>query len=452
MYNMKKVNLNPKNKSNDGIEEFTEHANKRKHYELSEAKNTVEYIEHFLESTKHIIDRNPAKPKDYDKWTNKEQYEHIISNVKTYIPGIPDSLLFFIPAALHRGDCGRNSTDKPLWLDMDKFRRGQQFARDHFFSILFANVLSLFNIFAFADGLKPIILSQRSHTPYLAFKRYLSTTCRVQNWLLGDPWTVGTEAYKDIQVVRKMHRAMRARLCELDNKKIDIATKIPHPWCPDREIILKDFSSCPYPTVENGCLHLSVKPKGLNQADMGATQFAFIGMILLYPREFGIHVSDNDMAAFCHTWRGIGYLLGIEDQYNFCRGNLEEIKQRSHDFVELWVKSYLRQVTPEWEHMMRCVTESLTYYIGGSSFKTLLLFVTNLLNIDMPHLQSSLTFSERLHLMFYRFLFRYAMKLRLIRELLNNIMHKVLNKAVKYGPEKHKKLQTRSSQIILIQN
>lgn len=148
----------------------------------------------------------------------------------------------------------------------------------------------------------------------LSYWRYLSTICRIRNWMTGDPWTVGTRAYNDIQTVRKMHRAIRLKLLEHDNEEIDRATKIRDPWCPNRETILKDFSSCPYPTVENGCLHLLITPKGLNQADMGATQFTFVGMVLLYPHKFGIYASDEDMAAFCHTWRGIGYLLGMEDQ------------------------------------------------------------------------------------------------------------------------------------------
>lgn len=129
-----------------------------------------------------------------------------------------------------------------------------------------------------------------------------------------DPFTMGTQAYKNIQTVRRMHRAIRKKLCERDNKEIDAASKIQNPWCPDREIILEDFSSCPYPTVENGFINTVFIPKGLNQADMAATQFAFMGMIVLYPREFGVYASDEDIEAFCHTWRCIGYLLGIEDQ------------------------------------------------------------------------------------------------------------------------------------------
>ena len=90
-------------------------------------------------------------------------------------------------------------------------------------------------------------------------------------------------------------------------------------------------------------------------------------------------------------------------RYNFCNGSLKEIKQRSHDFVEFWIKFYLREVTPEWEHMLRCITESVSYLYGNNfTFEMLLLFVTDLLNIDMPRLRSTLTYFQRFNLMVLR--------------------------------------------------
>ncbi|XP_011702927.1 PREDICTED: uncharacterized protein LOC105458982 [Wasmannia auropunctata] len=159
-----------KNQSND-IDEYVKDANER--YELAEARSAVELIEHIMKHTKNIVGQNSMYPKDYDKWTNEEKYEHAIDSIKKCMPHVPDSVSFFIPAVMYRGDCGRNSTDKPLWLDMEKFQRGQKFARDHSFSIFIANALSLFVIFSSTNGLKPLIFSRQSHTPYLAYKRYV---------------------------------------------------------------------------------------------------------------------------------------------------------------------------------------------------------------------------------------------------------------------------------------
>lgn len=140
-------------------------------YELAEEKAAIKYVEHVVNVTKNIIDQHPAKPKDYEEWTDEERYEFIMANNKIYFPSIPESLMFFIRAAKHRGDCGRSSTEKPHWLDMEKFRRGQKLTQDYMPSFFVANLVSLFGIFAFEDGLKPLILSRQSHTPYLAFKR-----------------------------------------------------------------------------------------------------------------------------------------------------------------------------------------------------------------------------------------------------------------------------------------
>lgn len=170
-----KVIANPANQKNNNIDDCMDNEAKSKHYELVEAKNAIKYIKQCVKNMKYIVDQNPAKPKNYDEWTNEEQYKHITENIKIYIPNLPDSLLSFVSAALYRGDCGRSSTNRPLWLDMDEFRRGQKFAREHIFSIIFSNVLSLFEIFAFTEGLKPMILSQQSHTPYLALKRYIKS-------------------------------------------------------------------------------------------------------------------------------------------------------------------------------------------------------------------------------------------------------------------------------------
>lgn len=53
----------------------------------------------------------------------------------------------------------------------------------------------------------------------------------------------------------------------------------------------------------------------LNQGEMIATQFAFIGLFILYPKFFGAHyATDEELEAFCHVWRGLGYLLGIDDR------------------------------------------------------------------------------------------------------------------------------------------
>lgn len=159
-----------KNQNDNHMNYHIDNTTKDERYELAEAKNAARYKKHMVEKIKHFMDQSNLN--DCDESTD-EEYEHIIKNLKTYVPKLPDSLLFLIPGALYRGDCGRSATDRPPWLNISLFRKGQKIAQEYIFSIFIANMLSLFQIFVFADGLKPMILSRQSHTPYLAFKRYV---------------------------------------------------------------------------------------------------------------------------------------------------------------------------------------------------------------------------------------------------------------------------------------
>jgi len=111
-------------------------------------------------------------PNEFDNWTVQEQYVWINKNILTFFPNVPKSLLDFIPASFRQGDCGRSLVEVPEWLDINKYRKGQKFVRENYASLLIAKILGIMHVYSFEDALKPIIISKRSHTPYLGFKRY----------------------------------------------------------------------------------------------------------------------------------------------------------------------------------------------------------------------------------------------------------------------------------------
>ena len=120
-----------------------------------------------------------------------------------------------------------------------------------------------------------------------------------------------------------MHANVRKKLKETKNEDIDKMAKIANPFCPTKDILLRDFQStcpapapgqCPYMLFKHPDL-IPLRPKGLNQGEMACTQFGFVGLMILYPRLFGAHnATEEDLEAFSHTWWGIGYLLGMEDE------------------------------------------------------------------------------------------------------------------------------------------
>lgn len=464
---LKEDNLNNNNYVNDPHDEVKKqkennHHETKKNYDKN--YNSPIDQEKYLVNKLKILYTGKLYPVNFLQFSDKEKINFLCNYITSEEDGctngfkkLPNDLVRFFIASQFEGDCGRSSDVKPDWLDLEKFKRGQKFAMDHYFGLSYAQLLSLFILFSFEDGIKPLILTGKSSTPYTAFKRYTSTGLRIRNWYTDNPWEKGTKAYNDIQTVKKMHAAVRKRLMKSDFETIDAATKIENPFCPSRDILLKDFNeTCPpefvgqtpFMLIRNPELNF-IKPKGLNQADMALTQFGFCGLIILYPEYFGVfHVTDDDMEAFCHTWRGIGYLLGIDDEFNFCRGSLNEVRQRCKDFVELWAIPNFRELTPECEHMLRCVVESLQYSIPGTNYETCVLYLAEMLNLQLPRLYSSLTYRMWIRHIVLKFFYRYTCQVPGVMSLLNKRASNALDKAANFSAEKHEELKKRSEETL----
>lgn len=53
----------------------------------------------------------------------------------------------------------------------------------------------------------------------------------------------------------------------------------------------------------------------ISQKDMALTQFGFMGFPLCRPEQIGIyHATEEELQAFTHVWRVVGYFMGIEDR------------------------------------------------------------------------------------------------------------------------------------------
>ncbi|KAG8038464.1 hypothetical protein G9C98_006160 [Cotesia typhae] len=137
-------------------------------------------------------------------------------------------------------------------------------------------------------------------------------------------------------------------------------------------------------------------------------------------------------------------------RFNYCGGTLEEIKQLSADYLNQWVKPNLRDITPEWEHMMRCITVGMQYYFPGSSYEVSLLYLTELLNLDMPLLRSSLSYHDRFKFNITKFTMYYATRSPRVKEFLNSRLNKSIDRALKFTEEKHSELRKKSSKTLSV--
>lgn len=322
------------------------------------------------------------------------------------------------------GDTGCPLDGKPEWFDLDKFRRGQRVATKYLFGLLLAETLSLLMLLSFPSTLLSLTFTGKSDTPYKSFKRYLSTVVRIRSWYMDDIWQPGTEGHKNIRVVRAMHEKARhelhntkfykvykrgrvSRICTFGCKGAAI-------WSPLNEMIREDFQgSCPYPRPnQRSFLNYQSNPVFLNQMEMAITQFGFVGLFILFPQKFGAHgVSDEDMNAFVYLWRCLGYILGTDDRYNLCDGDLETVRQRSRDIINFWVKPNLREVSRDWEHMTRCIIEGINFYIPGITYEISLLYLCSMLGIHAPRLRAALTSVQVMMYCLMNFVFLILMRL-----------------------------------------
>lgn len=271
----------------------------------------------------------------------------------------------------------------------------------------------------------------------------------MRNWYIENPWIKGTKAYNSMQLVRGMHLNMRRKLCKMSDDQIKEEKQIPGTmYCPMYHTIAKDFQSnvSVSPNTYDLTHILKVgKVRGLNQTDMAFTQFGFMGFAVLCPEEFGMHnVSEEDMEALCHTWRGIGYLLGAEDEFNFCRGTLEDIKQRLRDLIKYVIKPSLADIVPEWEHMSQCFVLGIYYAIPMYTFDMIILYLTRVLNINMPNLYKSMTYKNWILYNIYVFGIRQCTKLPFFVRHFNTVVQYAIDKADAFEPDTLLKVKEKS--------
>lgn len=213
-----------------------------------------------------------------------------------------------------------------------------------------------------------------------------------------------------------------------------------------RDTIQEDFKSgCPFQASQP---KHSAKRRNIfvSQMEMSFTQFGFVGLMVTFPEKFGAgDASEEDLEAFLHTWRSIGYLLGVEDKYNFCNGTLKDVVERCHSLIDNWVKPSFQILTKDWEHMSRCLVEGMGYIASTEkpvfSFNVFIMYLFWVLDIPVPRLYSTLTWNERFEFFTLKFLLTQAVKFPGVRPLLNWFLHRLIAQAESLPPEEIEKLK-----------
>lgn len=155
-----------------------------------------------------------------------------------------------------------------------------------------------------------------------SFKRYVGTVVHVSSWYLGDIWQTDHPSRQSIQIVRSMHDNANRQINDPKRRpQVDKAgmAECGQPFH-DKSMLTnlkKDTESlagCPYagqrrkPPVND-----QEEPYVyFNQFDMADSQFAFVGVLVLFPHKFGAtYATDDDLRGFIHFWRCIGCFFGL---------------------------------------------------------------------------------------------------------------------------------------------
>lgn len=147
--------------------------------------------------------------------------------------------------------------------------------------------------------LPPLLYTKKSENVCALFTRYLDTILHVRHWHTTDIFDPTTEGYKSLASVRSMHRHINKVMNVTAEKHSTPTTVAPNVW--------------------------------VSQYDMVITQWAFYGLMLMYPKACGLyHITDDELYEIVYCWRVISYFIGIDDKFSLWADNLEKTQQLCH--------------------------------------------------------------------------------------------------------------------------
>lgn len=204
-------------------------------------------------------------------------------------------------------------TSLPDYADPATIRRFQLFARQHIVSTYTCAASGLWMLLQVPEIFVPLVATRKSESLpclfmrqvinvkphprdllslFIIISRYSSTLDTVLKWIETDMFDNKSEGRVAVEKVRCRHN----NVCKL------------------METLAK----------ENDHLKPKEGTVWVSQKDMVVTQFAFIGLTLLYPEACGIRDGELNLHDAILFWHFIGYLMGIPEEFNLLSGTQDE--------------------------------------------------------------------------------------------------------------------------------
>lgn len=306
------------------------------------------------------------------------------------------------------GDSG-NPSEPPDWLDRCLFNRGRQFYGRFLFCIFFSDLLALLMMFTVSRILRPLIYTGRSDTPQRALRRYVSTILHVVAWYNGDVWNPEDPAHRDILSVRAIHnKSARVLNSSTDHEKVSAvdvrARGHEEPRCPFSPAMRHDL----HHQAEQGLVLETPDdpPLYISQWDMLVTQYSFLGVLVAHPRRVGAwRASEEDLAGLIHFWRGIGWLLGVEDKYNFCNGSVADTRSLCLEMERHLIVPGFASADWSHEHMATSLVTGINHMVPCLSYPAMLRFLADTLGVHLPSFVRQMSLRHTFQYWLMRFVF-----------------------------------------------
>lgn len=119
----------------------------------------------------------------------------------------------------------------------------------------------------------------------------------------------------------------------------------------------------------------------ISQKDVAITQIAFVGLPLLCHEKPGVQGSVEQFDAFCHLWRVLGYMLGLEDRFNLCGETLSETLSKIEAIrTQIYVPA-LSNPSGDFYNYYETMTEGIWTFSPDFHPKALMFFIKRIIAV-----------------------------------------------------------------------
>ncbi|XP_076284216.1 uncharacterized protein LOC143210862 isoform X2 [Lasioglossum baleicum] len=259
----------------------------------------------------------------------------------------------------------------PAFFDEKKFLLGQRMFYNNVFTMMIAKLCGLLSLFAVPSIRNVLAFTKQSGTLCASFHRYVSTILHTWVWY-GKRAGIEKEFLDSLKIVRKKH-------CVAFRK-----------------------------SSEAGLGRVS-------QLDMALAQFGFMGFTVLAGDYLGVNNSSEELEGLIHFWHVVGSMLGMEDKYNLCAGNVEETRALCRRVLDEVFLPSLANKNKAFTEMSRTLIEGLwplNPYLDSDAFVVFTLTLASSsatnnnhsLKTDTSHLSWYGRFILNLQLMVHKYL------------------------------------------------